>query len=148
MAQEKKEVLQKRAGDEERALWPGNPLYKFRGVVDACGRSGSVSTILCGSYITGFVQGSLVMHEAAVIDVVANEVIRGTVPPTEEAMDAAARKAREQSQPYCIKSDFTASYVQAVVGQYALEHPEALDDASADHMLKILAKAFPCGKPE
>lgn len=41
-------------------------------------------------------------------------------------------------------AEWTAGYVGAVVVQYGREHPDQLNDNTSDHMLKILAKAFPC----
>jgi hypothetical protein len=123
-----------------------NPLIKFRGVVAACGRTDSVSTIECGSYITGFVHGIQAAQNAAVIYIVADQVAHYTIPPTDKAIDTASKKAWEQLQTFCMRSDWTAGYVQAVVGQYAREHPESLDDVATDHMSKVFARAFPCGQ--
>ena len=123
-----------------------NPMLKFRGVVAACGRADSVSTIECGSYITGFAQGIQAAQQAAVVEIVAGQVARGVIPPTDKSIDAAAKRTGEELQLFCMRSNWVAGYVGAVVGQYAREHPEALDELASDHMVKVFAKAFPCGQ--
>ena len=123
---------------------PENPLLTLRGLVATCGGSDPVSIVACGGYITGFVMGSHKTSEAAVIRIVVGQVARGMVPPTEQAIDAASTKVLEESTLFCITSSWTAGYVQAVVGQYGREHADLLDDMASDHMLNILAKAFPC----
>jgi hypothetical protein len=107
-----------------------------------------VSTIECGSYITGFAQGIQAAQEAAVVQIVADQVARGVIPPTDKSIDAASKKAGEHLQLFCMRSNWVAGYVQAVVGQYAREHPEALDELAADHMVKVFARAFPCGQAQ
>ena len=141
-------ALQPQRASAQSTPTQDNPLVRFRGVVEACGQTDSVSTIVCGSYITGIVHGIQATQDATVIEIVADQVMRGAIPPTDSAIDAASKKAREQLQPFCILSNWTAGYVQAVVGQYAREQPQALDDLSADHMLKVFARAFPCAQGE
>jgi len=123
---------------------PENPLLTLRGLVAACNGSDPVSIAACGGYITGFVWGSHKTSEAAGSRIVAGQVARGMVAPTEQAIDAASTKVLEESTFFCITSSWTAGYVQAVVGQYGREHADVLDDMASDHMLNILAKAFPC----
>jgi Rap1a immunity proteins len=123
-----------------------SPLLVFNGVVRLCERQDATSIAACGAYITGFVQGSHASQKAAVIETVAREVARGGVPPTNDAIDAAAARRHEDLSLFCIRSSWTAGYVQAHVVQHAREHPDMLNEASEDQMLKVLAKAFPCSE--
>lgn len=139
-------VLQPPRAIAQSAPVRDNPLLKFRGVVASCGRADSVSTIECGSYITGFAQGIQAAQEAAVVEIVADQVAHGVIPPIDKSIDAASKKAGEHLQLFCMRSNWVAGYVAAVVGQYSREHPEALNELAADHMVKVFAKAFPCGQ--
>jgi len=123
---------------------PENPLLKLRGLVSLCERRDPTSRAACGSFITGFVQGSQATQTAAVVKAVAEGVMRGTVTLTDDAIEAASTKLHDQSNLFCIRSPWTAGHVQALVVQYGREHPDLLEEPSANHMLKILAKAFPC----
>ena len=113
-----------------------------------CERSDPTSKAACGAYITGFVAGSEAAQDAAVVRRVADGVVGGTIAPTDSAMEAAATKLRDESRLFCIRSHWTAGYVGAIVVQYGREHPEALGERTADHLLKILERAFPCGERE
>lgn len=124
---------------------PENPLLNLRGLVSICERGDPTSTASCGSYITGFVAGSQATQTAIAVKAVAEGVMRGTVAPTETAIEAASTKLHDQSSQFCFRSHWTAGQVQALVVQYGREHRDVLDEMAADHMLKILAKAFPCG---
>ena len=123
---------------------PENPLLTLKGLVDLCERHDPTSTAVCGSYISGFVDGSQATETAAVVGRVVDDVMEGRVAPTDSAIEAASSKAQDKFRLFCIRSSWTAGYVQAVVVQYGLEHRDLLEERSADHMLKILAKAFPC----
>jgi hypothetical protein len=124
---------------------PGNPLLTLRGLLALCERSDPTSTAACGNYITGFIQGSKATQTAAVVEAVAEGVRRGVVAPTNGAIESASAKLHERSNLFCIRSDWTAGYVQTVLVQYGREHRNLLNEMSGDQMLKILAKAFPCG---
>ena len=114
--------------------------------MDICGKRDAALIAICGSYITGFIAGNQAALEAAVVQTVVKQVEQYAIPPTDQAMEDALAKVRaQQHRECCIRTEWTAGYVQAVVGQYAREHPEALNRLSADHMMKVLAKAFPCG---
>lgn len=130
---------------QSRTSDPTNPLVTFKGVVTVCQSSNNALSAACASYITGFVQGSDATQTAAVVTTVARDVARGDVAPTDPAIDAAAAKRRDDLRLFCIRSTWTAGYVQAHVVQYAREHPETLNDPAGDQMLKVLGKAFPCG---
>lgn len=121
-----------------------NPLIKFAGVVNLCERRDATSVAACGSYITGFVQGSHVTITVAVIETVAEGVARGKVPPTDQAIDAATAKAYKDSRQFCVDASWTAGYVQAHVLQHAREHPELLKEPADEQMLRVLVRAFPC----
>lgn len=121
-----------------------SPLLTLRGVVGLCERRDATSNAACGSYITGFVQGSDATQTAVVVEAVARGVVRGAVPPTDQAIDAAATRRYDDLKLFCINSSWTAGYVQAHVVQYGREHPDLLGEPSGEQMLKILAKAFPC----
>ena len=123
-----------------------NPLMRLGGLVNLCQRNDATSKAICGSYITGFVAGCQATQYAAVVHAVGDAVISGKVAPTDSAIENASNKLIEQSKLFCIGSNWTAGYVQAIVVQYGREHPEALKNPTADEMLKILAKAFPCSK--
>lgn len=125
---------------------PENPVLKLRGLVNACQGHDPFSMAMCGSYITGFVAGSQAAQQAVVVSAVAEAIVSGRVAPTEAAMERAAAKLREASSVFCIRSEWTAGYVQAVVAQYGREHPQFLDEPTAEQMPKILAKAFPCSQ--
>jgi len=127
---------------------PENPLLEFEGLVTTCERSDPMSRAACGAYITGFVEGSSAAQDAAVARRIAEGVVAGTISPLDSAMEAAWTKLRDELRSYCIQSHWTASYVAAVAVQYAREHPEARTEMTADHMIKVLEKAFPCGEPE
>jgi hypothetical protein len=123
---------------------PDNPLLKLRGVVSLCEGRDATSGAACGAFVTGFVLGSTATQDAAIVDTVARAVARGDIAPTDAAIDVAAEKARQESRRFCIRSTWTAGYVAAVVVQYGRENRGALDENSAEHMIKIFAKAFPC----
>jgi hypothetical protein len=122
---------------------PTSPLVTFKGVVTLCKSNDKVVNAFCGAYVTGFVQGSDATRTAAVIQTVAREVARGDVAASD--IDAAAAKRSDEIGHFCVRSTWTSQYVRAHVVQYALEHPEGLNDPAGDQMLKVLAKAFPCG---
>jgi hypothetical protein len=125
---------------------PENPLLNLRGLVSMCQRTDPTSTVACGSYITGFIAGSQATQNSAVVHAVGDMVVSGRVPPSDTAIEDAAKILRERWKPFCIRSNWTAGYVQAVIVQYGREHAERLDEAAADEMLKILARAFPCSE--
>lgn len=124
---------------------PETPLLKLKGLLTLCQRSDPPSTAACGSYITGFVQGSQATQSAAVAEAVAQGVKRGAVAPTDAAIKSASTKLRGQTNVFCIRPDWTAGYVKSVLVQYGREHSDLLDEMSADHMLKVMVQAFPCG---
>jgi len=124
---------------------PENPLLTLRGVVSLCQRSDAASTAACGAYITGVVQGSQATQADAVAKAVTNGIRRGAVAPTDDAIETASKKLREQSNLFCLRSDWTAGGVQSAIVQYGRERADVLDEMSAIHVLRILAKAFPCG---
>jgi hypothetical protein len=121
-----------------------SPLLTLRGIVSLCDGREATSIATCASYITGFAQGSDATQTAAVVEAVAQGLVRGAVPPTHEAIDAAVAKRYDELKLFCITSSWTAGYVQAHVVQYGREHPDLMGEPSGDQMLKILAKAFPC----
>ena len=123
-----------------------NPALIFRGVVSMCDSSNDTLQAMSASYITGFVLGHQAALTSAVVEIVAQEVARGNVAPTNDAIDAAAAKHSEELRPFCIRSTWTAGYVQAHVVQYALEHPDLLDEPSESQILKVLERAFPCSE--
>jgi hypothetical protein len=123
-----------------------SPLLKLRRLVNLCERKDATSRAACGSYISGFVAGSETTRTADAVKVVADRVFNGAVAPSDEAIDAAVSKLDNELRVFCILSEWTAGYVGAVVVQYGREHPDQLNDNTSDHMLKILAKAFPCIK--
>ena len=123
---------------------PANPLVTFKGVVTVCQSRDEALSGACAAYINGFVEGSIATRKAAVIDTVLQDVKRGLVAPTDNAIGAAADKRDEDLTLFCIRSVWAAEYVQAHVVQYAREHPETLNDKPGIQMLKVLAKAFPC----
>ena len=121
-----------------------NLLLTLRGLVDLCERKDPTSAAACGAYITGFVGGSQAMQAVAVFNVVGEGIVNGTVAQTDASIELASNKLNDQLSTFCIKSNWTPAYVQAVVPQYAREYSSMLDEMSAEHMLNILAKAFPC----
>jgi hypothetical protein len=123
-----------------------NPLVKFRGVVEVCRGSNSTSVVECGAYISGFAHGAEAVERAAVIQIVADQVARGSIPPSDQSIDAAAAKARDELLEFCIDTTWTPGFVRGVVAQYALEHPNVLDEPAAEIMPKVFARAFPCSR--
>ena len=111
----------------------------------------------CAAYITGFIQGWKTTLEHQLAESFARNVETGRVAPTVltpgtaqyEAMDRFLKNAfTEETHKVgvCIESDWTAGYVQAVLVQYGLEHPDRLNEPASDVMFDILRKAFPCTK--
>jgi hypothetical protein len=136
----------------DRADGPGqpptstvSPLLTLRGLVTLCQREDPTSRAGCGAYISGFVAGSQATRTADAAKLVADRVVTGAVAPTDQAMDAAATKLDKELRLFCIRAEWTAGYVGAVVVQYGREHEQQLGEPTAEHMMKILAKAFPCG---
>jgi hypothetical protein len=84
------------------------------------------------------------LHDAVVVQTIADGVMRGNIAPSDNAIENASKKLSERSKLFCIRSNWTGGYVQAVVVQYGREHPKLLDEPAAEQMLKIMAKAFPC----
>jgi len=121
-----------------------SPLLKLSGLVKLCERDDATSRVACGAYVSGFVAGSQATRTADAVKVVADRVINGTVAPSDDAMDAAAKKLENDLRVFCIRTEWTAGYLGAVVVKYGREHPDQLNDNISDHMLEILAKAFPC----
>jgi hypothetical protein len=121
-----------------------NPLLKFKSFVQLCEKDDSISNITCCSYITGFVAGYQATLNSAVIKLITYDVINGKIPPTDQAMETAGTNFISKLNIFCIKSVWTAGYIQAIVVQYAKEHPEKLNDDTASCMLDILVRAFPC----
>ncbi|HSP16765.1 MAG TPA: Rap1a/Tai family immunity protein [Thermoanaerobaculia bacterium] len=121
-----------------------SPLLKLGGLVKLCERQDTASRGMCAAYISGFVAGSEVTRRENAIQVTADRVQKGEVAPSDQAMDAAANKAVNDLRIFCIRSEWTAQYVSAVVVQYGHEHTAQLNEATSDHMLKILQRAFPC----
>jgi len=105
---------------------PESPLLKLKGLVSLCEGRDPTSTAACGAYISGFVDGSHSAQRAAVANAVADQVVRGAVAPADDAIEKAATNLQEQSNRFCIRSVWSASYVQAVVVQYGHEHPDLL----------------------
>ena len=124
---------------------PENPPLKLRGLISLCQRSDPASTAACGAYITGVAQGSQATQADAVAKAVTDGVRRGAVAATDAAIETASKRLREQSNLFCLPSDWTAGDVQSAVLQYGRERADVLDEMSAIHVLRVLAKAFPCG---
>lgn len=123
-----------------------SPLLKLSGLVKLCERDDATSQAACGAYISGFVAGSQATRKADVVKVVADRVVNGTVAPSDDAMDGAGTKLDNDLRAFCIRTEWSAGYVGAVVVQYGREHPDQLNDNTSDHMLEILAKSFPCDR--
>jgi hypothetical protein len=121
-----------------------SPFLKLGGLVKLCERDDATSRAACGAYISGFVAGSQATQTSVTVKLVADRVIKGTVAPHDEAINAAAARLNNELNVFCIGTEWTAGYVGAVVVQYGLEHQDQLNDKTSDHMLQILAKAFPC----
>lgn len=123
-----------------------NPLLKLKGLMSLCESTELVSRTACTSYISGFVAGSQATQGAIAGSVVAGEVESGRVAPNDRAILSAGEKFQERSVPFCIHSTWTAEQIQRIVVRYGKAHPEAQEEASAGHVLRALAAAFPCGK--
>lgn len=121
-----------------------HPLATTKGVVQLCERDESAFVIGCAAYISGFVAGTVAAQDAAVVEAIAPRVARGEITRTDAGVEREIEAYRRQISAFCIESTWTPAYVQAVIRQYALENPKSLDEPAADHMPKILAKAFPC----
>jgi hypothetical protein len=123
-----------------------SPLVKFRSLVKLCDSDDPTASAACGAYITGFAHGINAAQMSDITRAVAEDVMNGNVAPTDEAMAAAGEKLEKKWRLYCIRSRWTAGFVQSVLVQYSREHPTALDDMPKDHMLAIFERAFPCGE--
>jgi len=121
-----------------------SPFLKLSGLVKLCEREDATSRAACGAYISGFVAGSQATRASDVVKIVAERVISGTVAPHDDAMNAIGAKLDNDLSVFCIRAQWTAGYVGAVVVQYGREHEDQLSDDISEHMLQILAKAFPC----
>ena len=121
-----------------------NRFLTLRGLVNVCERKDPTSVAVCGAYITGFVGGSQAMQAIAVLTTVGEGIANGTVAQTAASIDLAEKKLNDQLRAFCIGPNWTPAQVQAVVLQYAREFRSMLDETSAEHMLNVLAKAFPC----
>ena len=115
------------------------------GLVRLCERDDDVvSRLVCVTYISGFLQGSQAIQDAAIVRALAEQIKSGTTAPTHSAAVAAASKVSDESRLFCIRrSSSPVGHVQALVVQYGREHRDGLKEPTRQHMLKILQKASP-----
>ena len=126
---------------------PLNPLVSLRDFLAICENENDVpaATAACGGYIAGFIAGSLATRTALAARVIADEVMDGTIRPTEDAIEAAGARLEDRWSLFCIRSSFTSEEIRRRVVQYGREHPNlAPEESTVDHMLSILEAAFPC----
>lgn len=124
-----------------------SPLATFGSIVKFCRSKDPTQSLICSTYITGFVAGVHSTIDDLSAEAVAGRMVKGEVAPLDPALDAAMVKERRERQRvvgFCVDRIWTAAFVAAVMDQYARENPDSLKDDAPDHMNKVLARAFPC----